>query len=194
MSDFSSISLGRMTQALLGLAVLAAIAAGAFFLFRSSSSGGGIEIILPTSTVEPRVELKVHISGAVRNPGVYQVEEGDRLVDVVEAAGGATEDADLSAVNLAERVADEDHWHIPGPGESVPAQEPAAQAVSKKIDLNSATADELTGLPGIGPVKAESIVRHRENNGPFSRVDDLLDVSGIGTATLDSIRELVEVR
>ena len=183
-----------VTQVLLGLTALAAVAAGAYFLVRTSSSGGGIEIILPTPTTEPRIELKVHVSGAVRNPGVYLVEESDRLVDVLKAAGGATDDADVAAVNLAVRVEDEDHWHIPRLGEAPRVQGSDSRSASGKIDLNSATAAELMDLPGIGEVKAGSIVSYRETHGLFAQVDDLMDVRGIGPAILDSIRDLVEVR
>ncbi|MCH8205656.1 MAG: SLBB domain-containing protein, partial [Chloroflexi bacterium] len=132
-----------MPQMLLGLVTLAAIA-GAVLLLVRSSSDGGIEIVLPEPTVTPVVELKAYISGAVRNPGVYDVNEGDRLVQLVEAAGGVTDDADLSAVNLAAKVRDEDHWHIPRPGETAAAGSPASPSaqrspsVSGKIDINTA--------------------------------------------------------
>ena len=78
-----------------------------------------MEILLPTPTVAPDAETKVHISGAVRSPGVYAVADGDRLDEVVQAAGGLTDDADLAAVNLAARVKDENHWHIPVHGEEL---------------------------------------------------------------------------
>ena len=139
--------------------------------------------------------MRVYISGAVLSPGVYAVIEGDRLTRVVEAAGGATEDADLAAVNLAVRVADEDHWHIPRLGETVPAETAtAAGTLAGKIQINSADADELASLPGIGPVRAEAIMRYREANGPFFSAEDLLAVSGIGPVTLEAIRDLIEVR
>ena len=136
----------------------------------------------------------MYISGAVEYPGVYAIKEGGRLEQVVEVAGGATEDADLTAINLAARERDEDHWHIPAVGEN--SQPPSAQASTRpaKIDINSAEAELLKTLPGIGEVKAQSIIRHRETNGPFASVEDLLDVSGIGPATLDAIQDLVEVR
>ena len=116
------------------------------------------------------------------------------LARVVEAAGGATEDADLGAVNLAARVADEDHWHIPRLGETAPAETPPAGALAGKVHINSADADELASLPGIGPVRAEAIMRYREATGPFSSAEDLLAVTGIGPVTLEAIRDLIEVR
>ena len=189
-----------VTQGVLGLGIVAAIVAGGVYLVRTSNTGGGIEITLPTPTSVAVEVLKVHISGAVQNPGVYQVEDGDRLEDVVAAAGGATAEADLASVNLAVRVNDEEHWHIPVPGESPSAEgssgtgAPAVRAEGAKIDLNSATAEELIDLPGIGEVKAEAIVRYRASNGPFSSVDEVTAVQGIGPATLEAISELVEAR
>ena len=151
-------------------------------------------MVLPTATIAPLSEAKVYISGAVRNPGVYDVPEGGRLVEAVELAGGATEEADLTSVNLAVRVKGQDHWHIPTLGESVGAPSAQGAAGTARIDINSATAEELERLPSIGEVKARSIIRHRETSGPFSSVEDLLEVLGIGPATLDAFRDLVEVR
>ena len=150
------------SQIVLVLATLAAVAGGAFLLLRDSSSGG-IEIVLPTAT--PAAELRVHVSGAVRSPGVYAVNDGDRLADAIAAAGGADEDADLAAVNLAVRVKDEDHWHIPRVGEAsqVSSFQQAGQGAgpSGKIDLNSADLEMLKSLPGIGDVKAQAIILQR---------------------------------
>ena len=183
-----------ISQVLLGVVAIAAIAGGIYFIVGQSGSNGGIEIILPTPTAVPVTVLKVYISGAVRNPDVYAVNEGDRLADVIEAAGGTTEDADLTAVNLAVRVKDQDHWHIPRLGEPALATPAEGASAPGKINLNTASTDQLESLPGIGEVKAQSILRYREANGPFSSVDELLNVSGIGAATLDAIRDLVEVR
>ena len=206
--------------ALTAVAVLAFIA-GIVFFVTSDDQSGSTQLILPTATPVPVVELKVYITGAVENPGVYTVNEGDRLSNVIEAAGGALPDADLTAVNLAARVDDEDHWHIPtvrepvgGPNAQAPAPLPPvpsvstdansaqpsgkintnAAATSGKIDINSADEALLQSLPGIGEVKSQAIVRYRETNGPFLTVEDLLDVSGIGPATLDSVIDLIEAR
>ena len=187
-----------ISQVLLAVAVVAAFAGGLFLLVRSSTSGERMEILLPTATPASEVELKVYLSGAIRNPGVYSVQEGERLSDAVAAAGGPTEDADMAAVNLAQRVKDEQHWHIPKKGEEVrdtagQGQPPSSSAMGR-LDLNATSVEELKALPGIGDVRAESIVRYREGNGPFSRVDDIVAVRGIGQATLDAIRDLVEVK
>ena len=142
-------------QLILALLVLAITAAGIVWLVRSSPDRG-IEIVLPDPTATPVVVLKAYISGAVRNPGVYDMSEGDRLAELVEAAGGATDDADLSAVNLAARVEDEDHWHIPRPDEA-PAGD-TAPPVSTRIDINSAGVTRLVELPRIGEIIAQRII------------------------------------
>ena len=175
-------------------AVVAAVVAGAVLLVRQSPTGGEIEIVLATATPAPEIDLRVYISGAVRNPGVYGIGEGGRLEQVIEAAGGAAEDADLTSVNLAVRVKDEDHWHVPRVGESPQTSSAQASAQPAKVDINTADVELLKTLPGIGEVKAQSIVRYRQTKGPFSRVEDLLEVSGIGPATLDAIQDLVDVR
>ena len=152
------------------IATLAAVAGGAFLLVRASSSDG-IEIVLPTAEPTSEVELKVYLSGAVQEPGVYSAEEGDRLADVIARAGGATEEADLDAVNMAVRVRDADHWHIPRVGEEVAGSQAQGAETQDKIDLNSADAALLQTLPGIGETRAEAIIRYREANGGFSSVD-----------------------
>ncbi len=186
-----------VSQIVVVLAVLALIAGASFLLMRQSSTGG-IQVVLPTSTSAPPVELKVYVSGAVRNPGVYTVNEGDRLDDVIEKAGGVTQAADPDAVNLAARVKDEDHWHIPKVGEvsqgAQSGQTAQNASSSGKININAADIEMLKTLPGIGDMKAEAIVRYRKANGPFSSVDDLKAVNGIGTATLEAVRDLVEAR
>ena len=185
-----------VTQVVLIAAIVAAVAGGAFLLLQTSDSGGPIEIVLPTATTEVRTGLKVYISGAVRNPGVYEVEGGSRLVDVIDAAGGEAEDADLSAANLAAKVRDEDHWHVPAAGEAfTPLPQSATGAgTSEKIDVNSATVEQLKTLPNVGDVRAQAIATYRDANGPFENIEDLTEVSGIGPATMDSIRDLVVAR
>ena len=181
-----------ISQIVLVVATLAAVAGGLVLLVRDSSSGGGIEIVLPIATSAP--QARVYLSGAVQNPGVYAVEEGDRLVQVIEAAGGTTQDADLGAVNLALRVKDEDHWHIPRMGEVSQAAPAQGIGLAGKVNINTADLQQLISLPGIGEVKAQAIISYREASGPFSNVEDLLAISGIGPVTLNGIRDLVEVR
>jgi competence protein ComEA len=181
----------RLLNILFVAGILAA-ASGGIAILVLSSRGGGIEVSLPTPAPASTVDLKVHVSGAVNSPGVYTVSDGARILDAIEIAGGAAPDADLDAINLAVRLRDEDKVVVPLVGESSPTSQ--SPTTSGLIDINSADALALTALPGIGQTRAEAIVRHRDQNGSFTRIQDLLEVSGIGPATLDAIIDLVEVR
>ena len=116
----------------------------------------------------------------------------------VEAADGPAQSVDFNDVNLAAHLSDEDHWHIPDVGEATPTsseQVATVQSINKaaKIDINTASTELLESLPGIGELKARDIVKYRDANGPFADVDGLLDIRGIGSALLESIRDLIEV-
>ena len=155
-------------------------------------SAPGVEIILPTSTSTP--ELKVYLSGAVVRPGVYILREGDRLDEASAAAGGTIEEADLSRVNLALRVRDQDHFHIPRVGEvGVTAPIPTSTDQSGLLNINTATVQQLEALPGIGPVKASAIVDYRQKNGAFERPEQIMQVSGIGSTTFGEIQDRIYV-
>ena len=136
------------------------------------------------------------MTGAVRQPGLYTIKAGDRLADLIDLAGGITEYADMQAVNLAVRVNDQDHWTVPTVGEPtvVPSNAVLVEPTSDKIDINTADAKLLETLPGIGETRAQAIISHRDEHGPFKRVDDIVAVPGIGSATLEGLRDLVEVR
>ena len=152
-----------------------------------------------TDTSATDATIAVHAAGAVVHPGLYVLPGGSRVADVVAAAGGPLPEADLDQVNLATKVADGDRVHVPRRGEVVAARGPGppggASSTSKAptVDLNSATAEQLEELPGIGPALAKTIVDHRTRHGRFRAVDDLLDVRGIGPAKLDGLRDLVRV-
>jgi len=142
----------------------------------------------PTPTATP-VRLHVYLTGAVRSPGVYTVPQGLRVWELLAQAGGPQGDADLEALNLAAPLADGMHLHVPRRGEPPPAT-PTASA---RLDLNTASVEELERLPGIGPRTAQAIVDYRLKHGPFRRLEDLLAVPGIGPATLERIRPQVTV-
>jgi competence protein ComEA len=138
--------------------------------------------------------LTVHVSGAVTHAGLVEVSERSRVADVIAAAGGATDVADLSRVNLAEPVSDGQRIVIPVRGSEKRQGSPPDDGGSEsRIRLNDADVAELEALPGVGPVLAEKIVAYRLEFGPFSDIEDLLDVSGIGERKLASLRDLVVV-
>jgi competence protein ComEA len=141
--------------------------------------------------------VTVHVSGAVAAPGLVTLRGEARVADAVAAAGGATRNADLAAINLAAPIHDADHVHVPTLGDSGnPEGGPAgggdgSGATSGGIDLNGATVAELEELPGVGPVLAERIAAYRDEHGPFAAVEDLLDVPGIGEGKLAMLRDSV---
>ncbi|MCH8184908.1 MAG: ComEA family DNA-binding protein [Chloroflexi bacterium] len=191
--DHPRMTVRLLSQVLTAAAILAAVAGAIVFMIGRSPSSG-IEVSLQPAASRSPVALQAYVTGAVNDPGVYTLEDGDRLGQLVEAAGGATSDADLEAINLAALLRDEDHWHIPRIGEVPKVTTAGAANPLGKIDVNSATSVQLEELPGIGEVKARSIIQYRESNGPFASVDELLAVRGIGPATLDAIRDLVDTR
>jgi competence protein ComEA len=154
-------------------------------------------------------DVTVDVKGAVEAPGVYRLPSKARVLDAVNKAGGASSKADMDQVNLAQPLTDGMVVWIPKKGEKQPpavasgsapgSSDSAVQSSSGtgsaggKININTATAAELDELNGIGPSKAEAIVRYREENGPFTAVEDLLEVPGIGEKTLEQFREQITV-
>ena len=190
----------RLVNLVVILAAVAAAAGGVVLFLRDGDDGEPVRIVSPptVSSVEnrPESEAKAYVTGAVRQPGLYAIEEGDRLADLIDLAGGITEDADMQAVNLAVRVKDQDHWTVPKVGEPtiVPSKAVSVESTNGKVDINTADAKLLETLPGIGETRAQAIIVHREEHGPFKQVDDIVAVPGIGSATLEGLRDLVEVQ
>lgn len=190
----------RDRPVLIGAVVLLAVALvlGVPRLVPSTATITPIEERIPQVTLTPTSaigaepsEVIVHVSGAVGSPGVYTLDATSRVVDAVEAAGGASVEADLDQLNLAALVVDGQQIHVPVPGE--PARTSPSQQ-DGPIDLNQADVIALQELPGVGPATAEAIVAFRTENGPFRSVDDLLDVPGIGPAKLAAMADAVVVR
>jgi competence protein ComEA len=195
------------------LAVIAVAVGGAWLLKGSPSRAEDQLPFAATSTsavhlpIDTSVDVSastiatttvVYVAGAVTRPGVYTLGAAARVTDAVAAAGGAGADADLDVVNLAAVVTDGERIYVPRVGETVPAVVGGAPTVgnttpSGPVDVNSATADQLDVLPGVGPTTAAAIVAYREEHGPFQSVEQLGDVRGIGPAKLDALRGLVTV-
>ncbi len=138
--------------------------------------------------------LYVHVAGAVREPGLYRLDAGDRVADAIARAGGFTDDAQRDGVNLARPVADGEQIVVPVVGAETVAPAPGGGgSTGGALDLNTATREQLDELPRIGPAMADRILAWREANGRFTSVDDLLSVPGIGEKMLAGIRDLVRV-
>ncbi|HEX8218965.1 MAG TPA: ComEA family DNA-binding protein [Chloroflexia bacterium] len=176
-------------------------------------------MVAPTSAALPTPQaLVVYVSGEVASPGVYTLPLGSRLADAVAASGGFTENANREGINLAARVTDEQHISVPRLGEPVQATQGEAKgqggapdasvtggeaspspestvsgAPPPKVNINTANAQALEELPGIGEVLAARIVADRQANGPFKTVDDLARVPGIKEHVISQLRDLVTV-
>lgn len=168
---------------------------------RSQLGAGAGQVIVSTPTPLPPMptpipaRIVVYVCGAVVNPDVYSLLEGSRVKEAVEAAGGFTAKADRVRINLARRLSDGEQVYVPKIGEEalpVAPTAPSGQA-GGKININTATAEELDTLPGIGPAYAERIIRHREEFGPFKKIEDIKKVRGIGDAAFEEIKDLITV-
>ena len=142
-------------------------------------------------------QITVHITGAINNPGVIILEEGARIVDALEAAGGETEEADVNRLNLAYVLEDGEKLYIPRKNEE--EQEYITQGKDNmsegqsKININSAQIEELITLPGVGEATANKIIEYRKENGKFQKIEDLKNVPGIGDSKFENIKMLIKV-
>lgn len=142
--------------------------------------------------------IKVYITGQVRHPGVIEIEEGSRLIDAIELAGGMLDEADKDRINLALKVQDEGMYIIPKIGEEIEEgfiqNGDTTSADNTKVNINKASAEELQTLHGIGPAKAKAIIDYRENQGLFKDIEDIKKVSGIGEKTFEQIQDSITVK
>ncbi len=207
----------RQAYVYVGLALVVA-ALGARYLFSSHSAAqagaqsvAGLSSFAPSAAPSPSSsataqELVVYVCGAVRRPGVYHLASGARVADLLAAAGGAAAKAELQAVNLAAKLIDGQQVVVPERGAGGLAAASAAAsgaaasgagsasgAATAPVNLNTATAEELDALPGVGPATAQKIIDYRTANGGFKSVDDLKNVAGIGDAKFATLQPLVTV-
>jgi competence protein ComEA len=184
----------------IGLAIVAFLAAVVvvFAAVRAIDERTAPAIVIDNSLVQPGIV--VDLRGEVVNPGVYALPAGSRLDDAVVAAGGLTDGADLTQLNLAARLQDGAIVTVPGVaalGAQSPAEDGTSVATAGEnqsgglINLNSASAAELDTLPGVGEVTSGRIIAYREANGPFRSVDDLVHVQGVSMKTINGLRDLV---
>jgi competence protein ComEA len=185
---------------LLGVLGVAALGGAGLWYVRSLPQPVAIHaepVAAPSATPSAAI-LIVHVAGWVEQEGVYDLPEGSRVIDALDAAGGPKRGAELSALNLAALLTDGQQVLVPRSAPGAPtggvAEGVVAEAgTSTLVNINSATAEELETLPGIGEVLAATIIQYREEHGPFTSVDQLVDVSGIGEVTLEELRDHVTV-
>jgi competence protein ComEA len=191
------VDLARLRRPL--LAALALLV-GLLLLGHRIGGGGGsagadaapIRPAAPAPAAAAAGRLVVDVVGAVRRPGLYRLPKGTRVADAVRLAGGSTPRAQLELVNLAAPLADGEQVVVPRAGAvaAVPGAAPGSTPAAP-LQLSVATAEQLDGLPGIGPATAAKIVAYRQEHGPFQTVDDLAGVPGIGPAKLAALKGLV---
>lgn len=143
--------------------------------------------------------IYIDIKGAVHDPGVYQFEEGDRLLDAIEKAGGLTSDADERQINMAQKLVDQMMIIVPAIGEEInPAMNELSadlpSAETDQVNINTADIEELKTLTGIGEAKARNIIEYREMNGSFQTTDEIKNVSGIGDGIFTQIKDAITVK
>ena len=190
---------------LAGLAVVLLAVLGGAGLWYSRSLPRPIDVaVTPSATpvVDPSVvasaslaamPLIVDVAGWVQEPGVYEFAAGDRVIDAVERAGGARDGADLSLLNLAAALTDGQQILVPKEGQAVAVPGTVPGGATGQVNINTADPVALETLNGVGEVLAAAIVTYRDENGPFTSVDQLEEVPGIGPATLEELRDQVTV-
>ena len=159
------------------------------------------------NTVEEDARPKVmytDIKGSVKEPGIYSLSSKERVYDVLKRAGGLLEEADSDRINFSAKIEDQQVLYIPAVGEELPehldqlasseGKQSTADSEPSKININTASPSELQQIPGIGSVKAQEIIRFREENGSFQKVEDLQEISGIGEKTVEKLKNFVTIK
>ncbi|MGD1412892.1 helix-hairpin-helix domain-containing protein [Bacillus stercoris] len=193
------------------LAASAAVFTAIMIFLASGRNKEPVKQAVPTETVNTEVKqeagkdesseaIVIDIKGAVQHPGVYEMRTGDRVSQAIEKAGGTNEQADEVQVNLAEILQDGTVVYIPKKGEETAGQQGAGGAVQsgggkgELVNINTATVEELQGISGVGPSKAEAIIAYREENGRFQTIEDITKVSGIGEKSFEKIKSSISVK
>jgi competence protein ComEA len=188
--DTSVLTPARRRLVAAAIALVALLLLGAPRLLHRGASGAVVPPLRaprPAHTVAAR--LVVDVAGAVRRPGLYRLGQGTRVADALAAAGGATARAEIALVNLAAPLADGEQVVVPARGAATASAGSASPAAP--LDLNTASLEQLDGLPGIGPTTAQKILDYRQAHGAFRSLEDLDAVPGIGPSRLAQLKGLV---
>ncbi len=183
----------------IGFLVLLLVGGGVWRAVQTSDPGGEVALAgqqqqslsADHDLVEEPEMITVHLVGAVNNPGVYQLPVGSRVFELLEIGGGFSEDADQEVLNQARPLLDGEQIHIHRTGET--ERPPSLSDGGGKLNINRASASDLTALPGIGEVRANQVVAHREAHGFFTDLEQIMDVSGIGQTTFNNIADQITI-
>lgn len=185
----------RREQIMLVLLAVLILAIGGV-VFWPKTAPDSVETPPPAAVEQNKEPVKhqnivVYVSGAVKNPGVVSMAHGTRVVDAVKLLGGPTETANMQSVNLAAPLVDGQQIHVPDREETAAGGGTAGTAGRGKININTADAAALDTLPGIGPSTAQKIIDYRKNKGPFSSLEDIKSVPGIGESKYQNLKEYI---
>lgn len=193
-------SLNLKTKIIIGIAIVIAIVVIGLYFYKESKNDYTYDDTLAVTTEneeetkdEEKEEITIHIIGEVKYPGIVILKSGQRIVDAIEATGGETEEADLNKLNLAQILNDGDKIYVPNKTDEIEDYKDTT-GESSTVNLNTATLEELTSLPGIGESTAQKIIDYRRQNGKFKAIEDLKNVSGIGESKFDNIKDKITVR
>lgn len=196
----------------IAIAVVIVILATVYY-FSTKEENSYDDILVNNVVIENKVEeekqesekessfIKVYVAGEVNSPGVIELEEGSRIEDAIQGAGGVKAEANLKNINLAYEVSDGEKIYIPNLSEESeeenmlePNTSNSSTNAKGKVNINKATATELTSVPGIGASTAQKIITYREENGKFQTIEDVKKVSGIGDSKFESMKDFIAVK
>jgi general secretion pathway protein K len=183
----------------IGIVAVVAIAVIGLYFYKESKNSYTNEdefaIVTENEEIpEEEEEITIHIIGEVKYPGIVILKTGQRIIDAIDAAGGETEEADLNKINLAQLLSDGDKIYVPSINDNEIEEYKDTTSRSSTVNINTATLEELTSLPGIGESTAQRIIDYRKQNGKFKTIDDLKNVSGIGEGKFNNLKEKITAK